>query len=279
MVNAGLVFSALLASSLAAEESLVLPTEIAERVRELRNEPLGERIKGHSEDWLGRAYTNGPLGEAGGRDPDPMLRYDTFDCLTFVEEVLALALAPDPISTQNVRLALRYTNPQMPTYTNRRHFMLAEWIPELIETGWVQDITARYEGAIKIQREVSAATWKNWSKRGSFEMRDERLPVGVQQFWYLPIEAAIAAAADIPDGTILFTLRQPLAHIPIAVTHVSIKIPGDRPMMRHATKMGAGGVKDHSILWYLEHLKTYKNWPAAGIILLEPLDFGPRRIE
>jgi len=279
MVGPLFVFAALFAGGLATENSLVLPEEIADRVRELRKEPIGVRIKGHSDDWLGRAYTNGPLGEAGGPDPDPMLRYDTFDCLTFVEEVLALALAPDPISTHNVRLALRYSNPDQPTYSNRRHFMLAEWIPELIATGWVQDITPRYEGAIKIQREVSEATWKNWSKRGSFELRDERLPIGVQQFWYLPIEAAKKVAADIPDGTIVFTLRQPLAHIPIAVTHVSIKIPGDRPMMRHATKMGTGGVKDHSLAWYFNHLQTYKNWPAAGVILLEPLDFGPRRIE
>lgn len=278
MVGASLLLTGLLASPLAVEDSLVLPTEVADRVRALRHESIGSRIKGHSESWLGLPYTNGPLGEGGGEDPDPMLRYDTFDCLTFVEEVLALSLAPDPVATQNVRLALRYTKPNEPTYSNRRHFMLAEWIPELIEKGWLQDITSRYEGAIKIQREVTESTWKNWSKRGSFELRDERLPIGVQQFWYLPIDAAISAAPQIPDGTILFTLRQPLPHIPIAVTHVSIKIPGDRPTMRHATKMGSGGVKDHSIVWYLEHLKTYENWPAAGLILLEPLDFGPRRI-
>jgi len=208
-----------------------------------------------------------------------MLRFDTFDCLTFVEEVLALSLAADPVSTQNVRLALRYSDTANPSYESRRHFMLAEWIPELIEEGWVQDITAQFPGAVKIQREVTARTWSGWSKRSGFDLRDDRLPVGVQQFWYLPIEAALAVTEDIPDSTILFTLRQPLPHIPIAITHVSIKIPGEQPMMRHATKMGSGGVKDHSIRWYLEHLKTYENWPVAGLILLQPMDFGPRRTD
>ena len=83
----------LLAGPSSTEQSLVLPDEVAERVRVLRNKPLGERIKAHSESWMGRPYTDGPLGEAGGPDQDPMLRFDTFDCLTFVEEVLALSLA------------------------------------------------------------------------------------------------------------------------------------------------------------------------------------------
>jgi hypothetical protein len=47
-------------------------------------------------------------------------------------------------------------------------------------------------------------------------------------------------------------------------------------MMRHATKMGAGGVKDHSLRWYFEHLRTYVNWPVAGISVLEPQEMGPR---
>jgi hypothetical protein len=208
-----------------------------------------------------------------------MLRYDTFDCLTFVEEVLALSLASDPVSTQDVRLALRYSNPKSPSYSNRRHFMLAQWIPELVEAGWIEDITPQFDGAMYLQREVLPNTWQNWSKRSDFELTDNDLPVGVQQFWYLPIEDALQVASAIPDGTIVFTLRQPLAHIPIAVTHVGVMIPGDQPTMRHATKMGSSTLRDHSLRWYLEHLKSYKNWPAIGVILLRPLEFGPRRTE
>ena len=268
-----------LTANAAENQSLILPQEVSDRVRELRHLPLGERIKGHSESWLGTPYTNGPLGEAGGIDPDPMLRFDTFDCLTFVEEVLALSLAPDPVSTQDIRLALRYSSPEDPHYENRRHFMLAQWIPELISEGWLEDITPQFPGAIKIQREVRSSTWENWSKRSEFNLPSHLLPVGFQQFWYLPLEAAIDAVHDIPEGSVLFTLRQPLPHIPIAITHVSITIPGEFPTMRHASKMGSGKLRDHSLVWYLEHLKTYTNWPAIGVIVLQPIEFGPRRVE
>ena len=259
--------------------SLVLPEEVSDRIRELRTLPLGARIKAHSDPWLGSSYTTGPLGEAGGVDPDPMMRFDTFDCLTFVEEVLTLALAPDPVATQEIRLALRYSTPGTPTYENRRHFMLAQWIPQLVEEGWMSDITPQFPGAIRIQREVLETTWSGWPKRSEFDLPDELLPIGIQQFWYLPIEDALAAVNSIPEGTVVFTLRKPLPHIPIAVTHVSITIPGRIPTLRHASKMGSGLLRDHSLAWYFEHLKSYTNWPVAGVILLQPVEYGPRRRE
>ena len=274
-----LALTGFLVASAAETDSLVLPEDVSERIRELRGQPLGARIKAHSDPWLGSSYTNGPLGEAGGVDPDPMVRFDTFDCLTFVEEVLTLALAPDPVATQEIRLALRYSSPGTPTYENRRHFMLAQWIPEVIEDGWMTDLTPQFPGAVRIQREVLESTWENWSKRSEFDLPDELLPTGVQQFWYLPLDEALAAVDSIPEGTVVFTLRKPLPHIPIAVTHVSITIPGDIPTLRHASKMGSGLLRDHSLAWYFEHLKSYKNWPVAGVILLQPVDYGPRRRE
>jgi len=205
-----------------------------------------------------------------------MVRFDTFDCLTFVEEVLALSLAPDPVSTQHIRLALRYKK-SVPKYENRRHFMLAEWIPELIEQGWLKDITPRYSGAIRIRREVNLATWKKWSQREDFGIADKRFPVGIQEFWYLPLERAIDVVDSIPDGAILFTVRQPRVESPIAITHVGIKIPGEKPTMRHASTLGEGGVKDNELTWYLGYLQSFQDWPAVGIIILMPLDFGPRQ--
>lgn len=88
------------------QDPLFLPEATARRVLELRDEPLGTRVKAHSAPWLGLPYTDGPLGEAGGPDPDPVVRYDTFDCLTFVEEVLALSMATDPVNVQAVRMGL-----------------------------------------------------------------------------------------------------------------------------------------------------------------------------
>ncbi|MCB9741247.1 MAG: hypothetical protein H6740_01330 [Alphaproteobacteria bacterium] len=69
----------------------------------------------------------------------------------------------------------------------------------------------------------------------------------------------------------VFTLRQPWDHLPIAITHVGITIPARAPTMRRASRrMGKRVVRDDKLAWYMKHLGTYSNWPAAGLIVLAP---------
>ena len=68
-----------------------LPEAIAQAVAESRNKPIGERISTISNAMMGTPYLNDAAGEATAPDFDPPVRYDAFDCLTFVEEVLALS--------------------------------------------------------------------------------------------------------------------------------------------------------------------------------------------
>ena len=107
----------------------VVPPELMEIAREVHDRPLGERMAAISEPLLGTPYLNDAAGEGWGKDPDPPARYDAFDCLTFVEEVLALALAGDPTGAAGIRQQLRYAGGTPVTYDNRNHFMLQEWVP------------------------------------------------------------------------------------------------------------------------------------------------------
>ena len=92
----------------------------------------------------------------------------------------------------------------------------------------------------------------------------------------LPLETALEVVGDIPDGAIIVTVRIPLDHVPIVVTHVGFTVPAGQPTMRHATRMGQGGVRDDSLAWYVEHLQSYTKWPVAGINVLMPIEQGPR---
>ena len=117
-----------------------LPPKLLRAARLAAGEPLGERMKRISDVLVGQPYQVDAAGEGRGPDPDPPARYDAFDCLTFVEEVLALALPADPLSAPMVRNGLRYGGAPM-DYGNRRHFMLTQWVPGAIADGWVTDIT------------------------------------------------------------------------------------------------------------------------------------------
>jgi hypothetical protein len=77
---------------------------------------------------------------------------------------------------------------------------------------------------------------------------------------------------------VLLTVRVDRPGVPLWITHVSFVVPDDAggTVMRHATKIGNGGTRDHGVRWYLEHLRTYTRWPVLGVTVLEPLEQGPR---
>src|SRR5215211_1421494 len=69
---------------------------------------LAGRVLDVSARFLGTPYVHSPLGEGAGVDPDAIIRFDAVDCLTFVEETLALSIARSPTQVVPILLHLRY---------------------------------------------------------------------------------------------------------------------------------------------------------------------------
>ncbi len=252
-----------------------LPPELVSATLDSRDRSIGERMGAISAVLLDRPYQDGCTGEGVGVDSDPPARYDVFDCVTFLEEVLALSLASDPAWAGYYRSQLRFLDGEQ-SYEARNHFFVMEWIAHNLRAGFIEDITATLGPVTWIDKQVTDQTWASWRRRSWFPLTDERLPTGPLRLPVLPLEGALEVVEDIPDGAIIVTVRIPLEHVPIVVTHVGFTVPADRPTMRHATRMGEGGVRDDSLAWYLEHLMSYGNWPVAGINVLMPRDQGPR---
>ena len=253
----------------------VIPSGVLQAALDVADRPLVDRMDAISESLLDRPYTADPLGEGKGVDPDPFARYDTFDCLTYVEEVLALSMAGDPAHAAPIRNSLRYGD-RAPVYENRRHFMELQWIPGTIADGWLRDTTAEYGETVHVEREWTMAGWQNWAGRKSFHHPDEQLPVGTMKLDVLPLAAARDAIDQIRPGSILLTVREDRPYKPVWVTHVGFVFhDDDKPVLRHATKMGAGKTRDHTLEWYLDHVETYQ-WTTLGVVILEPVDAGPR---
>jgi hypothetical protein len=254
-----------------------LPTVLVDIARSVRGLSIGARMKAISEPLVGLPYVIDATGEGRAPDLDPPARYDAFDCLTFVEEVLALAIPGDPLAAPLVRHQLRYGDAAA-TYSNRSHFMLEEWIPRNIANGLLVDITAELGEAHLLVKEINDKTWSWWGKRKYFELPDSRLPTGTFQLQLMSLGAAFEVLEDIPDGALILTVRESREYVPIVVTHIGFKIPGtDVPRMRHATKMGEDPrVRDDRLAWYLEHVRWYHRWPVVGITVLMPQELGPR---
>jgi hypothetical protein len=101
-----------------------------------------KKILGVSEYLLNRPYCLGALGEGrqGVFDQSPIYRTDRFDCLTFINTILALTFSHDLKSFQKKIQAMRYF--QLPIdYAHRCHIMSLDWNRYHASQGMITDIT------------------------------------------------------------------------------------------------------------------------------------------
>ncbi len=108
---------------------------------------LEDRIDFFSHRFLGRPYLLGALGEGekGLFDQNPQYRFDCFDCLTYVNTVLALTKGHTGRDFLQHLLHLNYYDAD-PKYIKRFHFVSVDWNIQNQTAGYLKDITAKIFG-------------------------------------------------------------------------------------------------------------------------------------
>ena len=103
---------------------------------------LSERLNYFSAAFLGKKYEKGALGEGSEAlfDQNPEYRTDAFDCMTYVNTVLALLNANNLTEFQQKMRKINYQNSEI-LYQNRYHFTSIDWNPNNQKQGFIQDIT------------------------------------------------------------------------------------------------------------------------------------------
>jgi hypothetical protein len=107
--------------------------------------PLIQRIHYFSEAAIGTPYKLYVLGEGPNSDydKDPLIDLTQADCVTFVEQTLALAISNNYDDLLPTLLKIRYKNSEVHLKT-RNHFIFADWLPN---NSWiVEDVTKEIGG-------------------------------------------------------------------------------------------------------------------------------------
>jgi hypothetical protein len=103
---------------------------------------LQRRIELYSAALLDAPYQSGALGEGviGKYDQNPLYRFDYFDCETYVDTVVALALAKSLVDFKKKINRIRYKRAQI-DFFQRNHFPSADWMLNNKENGYIQELT------------------------------------------------------------------------------------------------------------------------------------------
>lgn len=250
-----------------------LDEELARRHQAARSLP--ERIELVTRGLLKAPYLLSPLGEGALPDRDPRFRVDAFDCTTFVETGIALALARDLEDARRLLDDVRYAE-DTPSFEARRHLVTSQWVPGLVGAGFLEDVTEQIGGrhARAFELELTPERW--WKRRvaRTLELPLERIPRGRFRVPFLPLDEAIRLADSIPPGTVIDIIRQNVPSSPDVVTHQGLVVthPGDKTrFVRHASPV-AQRVIDEPLVLMMKRYKKPRRWPIVGASFLRILD-------
>jgi len=235
---------------------------------------LEARLLGLSEQLVGTPYAHSPLGEGEGQDPDPRLRLDRVDCLTFVETVMALALSSSEEDVVHVLDSISYR--ARPSYAERNHLMEAGWLPSNTTKGFVRDVTARLggEGVLQEAKVIGPEAWASTTARALALPPEARL-TGRFPLSVLPADQVPARAAHWPSGTLLLVVREDAPWRITRVSHLGFVVQrGGRTYLRHATRGWKDGVVDEELSHLLARHARY-TWKVQGVSLWEVRDPRP----
>ncbi len=233
---------------------------------------LDERLELLTRGLVAAPYLLSALGEGAGPDPDPRLRLDAFDCTTFVETSLAMLHCEDLDDIRATLDRIRYVDGEV-DFQTRRHLMTSQWIPQLVEGGYVVDVTEALGGkrTKRIELVLTKGRWKRRRIARTLELDDGVVPEGTFVLPYISIADAQKMVKSFPSGAIVNVVRADVPGTPDVITHQGLLIrrPGeDRLYVRHASPVSKRVIDEPFARMLWRYTKPRK-WPIVGVHILK----------
>lgn len=204
------------------------------------------------QSFLGKPYCNSPLGEGAPPDDDPLIRFDAFDCTTFVETVLANGNL-DKLNK------IRYKNAKVDFFA-RNHFVETDWLKNNAEL--MENVSSKYAKTAIRTVEIDK---ENWFKH--VHGLTYHVPPQTADIEYIPYEY-VSELNPKNTMVVLFVADNPKIRDKIgtdlAITHMGLWLPNG--MLRHASSEH-GKVVDVDAKQYMK--TRQKNKYNLGIVLVD----------
>ena len=211
---------------------------------------VGDRVEFHSGDLLGSPYAVNPLGGSPGGSEVLSASLEAFDCVTYVETVLALSRASSPAEFAARLRAIRYDGGRV-EWARRNHYMTA-WIRSNVKGGAVKRIGGG-AAAVRKERTLDAVPGLR-PRRASFSCVPKR-EIGKLE-------------RRLETGDVVF-FASTRAHLDVFHCGILVRKEG-RLRMRHASR-SQGSVVEQDLSDFL------KRHRMAGVMAVRPVCEEPRK--
>lgn len=182
------------------------PEEVTAYWARLPENDFQSRLTRVAFDALGTPYADGPLGEGpGGQyDKDPLMDLSRVDCVTFVEQCIALAASRNHDEAFQRLQQIRYLEGRI-DYEARHHFFVTDW---LAHNAWCKDITG--ELGVETAKVTRTISRRDFFQRVNAPDLGHDTPDQKVTLSYVPVEAGETALAQLPTPSLLvFIGRKP----------------------------------------------------------------------
>ncbi len=204
------------------------------------------------QSFLGMPYMVSPLGEGALPDDGPLIRYDAFDCTTFVETVLANG-------DTDCMNQIRYRDGEI-GFLTRNHFIECDWLVNNVD--FVQNVSAMYAPTDVRHVVIDKAEW--FRVVHGIDVDIAPMTVDLE---YIPYKYVHLVDIDKPM-IVLFVTDKPdfrdKIGTDLAVVHMGFWLPNG--MLRHASS-NRGAVVDVDMAKYMA--QRMKDKTNIGIALVE----------
>lgn len=259
---------------------------IADLIQTTQSLSLPQRIEKLSAVFLNQSYQLEPLGEGinGEYNQKPLYRLDAFDCETYVDTVIALALAKNLAMFQLWINHIRYKN-GIVDFQHRNHFTSADWIPNNQKLGILKDLTTTIAGSggqistVYINRQnwyrhlplarieqptlSHAERFRKWQQLRALGNKQQNI---ISKLTYVPLKTILnnpQIMNQIPSGALIFlVLKNPHAKRILGtennISHMGFVIRKDNQLYLRAASIYAHAVFDVPLQPYLAAYLPYK---------------------
>ena len=198
--------------------------------------PIGERVVAIGRWFVGSPYVPGTLEV----EPERLVvNLEQFDCVTYVESMLALARALDHAEPTfdgflDELRRIRYRRGELAGYPSRLHYF-SDWITDNAALGIVRDLTAEL-GGVALNERIDFMTSNRELYAGLAddrvyeEMRAVEAAISEQALHYIPKSRIRDVAAQIRNGDII-AATSAVEGLDVAHTGFAIWIDGELHFM------------------------------------------------